>query len=377
MLFLNALKEIFYTQKTYFRFLVYAMKNRKLFLYFLLFQFLFWGLLSYFPVQIERDYSTGLYPIWASFLRTLLGWIPFSVGDVGYSIVLLLLLKWCFTTFKNKSWKLAFWQGIKVFSIGYFVFYLVWGLNYSREPLYSKLALNREYTPKQLYDFTKYLLCKTNALQLQITNNPHQKVRLPFSKAEALQSPLLGYAALPTAIAPKNYKQTSIKRSLFSTPLSYMGFGGYLNPFTLEAQVNTNGPGYVLPMTAAHEMAHQLGYASESECNFIGFLAASKHPDPVVNYSAYTLALRYCLGEWSERDPKLAKLFIGKLNPGVLKNFQESETYWAQYETPIETGFKWFYDSYLKYNQQEEGLESYSKFIDLLIHYQLQQKGNF
>ena len=155
MLFLNALKEIFYTQKTYFRFLVYAMKNRKLFLYFLLFQFLFWGLLSYFPVQIESYYSTGLYPIWALFLRALLGWIPISVGDVGYSIVLLLLLKWCFTTFKNKSWILAFWQGIKVFSIGYFVFYLVWGLNYSREPLYSKLALNREYTPKQLYDFTK------------------------------------------------------------------------------------------------------------------------------------------------------------------------------------------------------------------------------
>ena len=68
---------------------------------------------------------------------------------------------------------------------------------------------------------------------------------------------------------------------------------------------------------------------------------------------------------------------MGKLNPGVLKNFKESETYWAQYETPIETGFKWFYDSYLKYNQQEKGLESYSKFIDLLIHYRLKQKDAF
>jgi hypothetical protein len=124
-------------------------------------------------------------------------------------------------------------------------------------------------------------------------------------------------------------------------------------------------------------MAHQLGYASESECNFIGFLAAAKHPNAVVNYSAYTLALRYCLHEWSERDPKLAKLFIAKLNPGVLKNFQESELYWAQYETPIETGFKWFYDSYLKYNQQRDGLNSYSKFIDLLINYQLQHKEDF
>jgi hypothetical protein len=29
-------------------------------------------------------------------------------------------------------------------------------------------------------------------------------------------------------------------------------------------------------MTANHEMAHQMGYASESECNFIGFLASVK-----------------------------------------------------------------------------------------------------
>jgi hypothetical protein len=29
-------------------------------------------------------------------------------------------------------------------------------------------------------------------------------------------------------------------------------------------------------MTANHEMAHQMGFANESECNFIGFLASVK-----------------------------------------------------------------------------------------------------
>ena len=356
---------------------MYPMKHRKFYLYFLLFQLIFWSALSYFPLSIETYYSNGIYPFWAKTVRTIFGWIPFSLGDVGYGLVIILAAKWSYQTLKNRNWNLGFWQVIRVFSIGYFVFYVGWGLNYSRKPLYEKLGLKREYTPQQLYNFTHFLLNKTNALQQQITHNPVQKVSLPFSKHEALQGPIEGYSALPASIIHEQYKIASIKRSLFSTPLSYMGFGGYLNPFTLEAQVNTNGPGYVLPMTAAHEMAHQLGYASESECNFIGFLAAAKHPKAVVNYSAYTLALRYCLHEWSERDPKLAKLFIAKLNPGVLKNFQESELYWAQYETPIETGFKWFYDSYLKYNQQQDGLNSYSKFIDLLINYQLQHKEGF
>jgi hypothetical protein len=46
--------------------------------------------------------------------------------------------------------------------------------------------------------------------------------------------------------------------------------------FTNEAQVNYIGPMYSFPMTTNHEMAHQMGFASETECNFIGFLASIK-----------------------------------------------------------------------------------------------------
>ena len=51
-----------------------------------------------------------------------------------------------------------------------------------------------------------------------------------------------------------------------------MGFSGYLNPFTNEAQVDILIPKYQLPTTASHEVAHQLGYAAENEANFIGIL---------------------------------------------------------------------------------------------------------
>ena len=39
-----------------------------------------------------------------------------------------------------------------------------------------------------------------------------------------------------------------------------MGFSGYLNPFTHEAQADDLMPLFNTPLTA-HEMAHQLGYA--------------------------------------------------------------------------------------------------------------------
>src|SRR5690606_41146170 len=126
--------------------------------------------------------------------------------------------------------------------------------------------------------------------------------------------------------------------------LTYMGFSGYLNPFTNEAQVNNMLPLYSFAATTTHEIAHQIGYASESEANFVGYLAAVHNRDQFVQYSGYTLALRYCLRNWEIRDKKVAKELFATLNPGIKANFSESKEFWEGYESFIETGFKIFYD---------------------------------
>ena len=69
------------------------------------------------------------------------------------------------------------------------------------------------------------------------------------------------------------------------------------------------------------------------------------------------------------KDEAKLKALKPKINPGILKNYQESEDFWKQYDTFIDKGFHAFYDQYLKANQQEEGIDSYSKFVDLLINY--------
>ena len=63
---------------------------------------------------------------------------------------------------------------------------------------------------------------------------------------------------------------------MYSLPLSYMGYAGYLNPFTLESQVNSKIPTLNLITTLLHETAHQMGYASEKEANFIAYYSAIK-----------------------------------------------------------------------------------------------------
>ena len=213
------------------------------------------------------------------------------------------------------------------------------------------------------------VIAKTNEIQTQITKNNSLKVIFPYSQEQVFEMNLNGYKTLSKQYPFFEYTNPSIKKSLFSLPLTYMGFGGYLNPFTNEAQVNYVMPLYNSPITSCHEMAHQMGFASESECNFIGFLASVKNEDLYFKYSGYSTALRYCLGNWYIRDEKIANALLKTVHPGILKNFKDDEDFWKHYQTPIETGFHIFYDNFLKSNNQKDGMESYSKFVNLMVGY--------
>jgi hypothetical protein len=178
-----------------------------------------------------------------------------------------------------------------------------------------------------------------------------------------------GYNKLAIEYPFFEYKTPSIKKSVFSFPLTYMGFGGYLNPFTNEAQVNDKLPMFGFPNVVCHEMAHQMGFASESECNFIGFLACVKNDDLYFQYSAYSNALRYCMANIGMKDEVKFKILKAKINPGIIENYKESDLFWKQYDTFIDKCFHIFYDNFLKMNQQKDGLEGYSKFVNLMVNY--------
>lgn len=342
----------------------------------LLFQILLIQLLSYYPEVVETFFSNGFYPIIAKIWRLLLGKIPFSVGDVAYFVLILLILKWCWTT--RTTWRIA-WKDhllriLNVLSIFYLLFNLSWALNYHRIKLPEKMSIETEYSDAQLYLFTQNLIAKTNNLHVSITNDSLAKVEVPYSRDQIFALTENGYYNLAKKHPYFEYQNPSVKNSLMSLPLTYMGFSGYLNPFTNEAQVNNMLPLYSFAATTTHEIAHQIGYASESEANFVGYLAAVHNRDQFVQYSGYTLALRYCLRNWEIRDKKVAKELFATLNPGIKANFSESKEFWEGYESFIETGFKIFYDNFLKFNQQEEGLESYSRFVNLLVNYYADKK---
>ena len=347
------------------------MKRKYILPLFLLVQIIFLRILPYFPDFVEGFYSNNLYSRISHFSRGLLGRIPFSVGDCIYAVLMISVISWLWKIRKTwkTDWKDHLLTMLGKISVFYFFFHLLWAFNYYREPLFQKMEIKREYSDADLLAFTKRLIVKTNEIQHQITKNDSARIVFPYSQKESFQMILNGYDNLAKEHPYFKYKVLSVKKSLFSVPLTYMGFGGYLNPFTNEAQVNDLLPMYTFPLTTAHEMAHQIGFASENECNFIGVLASVKNDNLYYKYAGYSFTLRYCLGIWQYKNEKVFRELKKGINTGVLKNYQESQDFWKKYDTFIDEGFHFLYDNFLKSNNQKDGMESYSKFIDLTLNY--------
>jgi hypothetical protein len=320
---------------------------------------------------IETYYSNGFYPLISGAFRFLFGWIPFSIGDLLYMSLLILALGYLFKyrgrLLKNK---LGFLRDIiMVLSIAYFTFHLMWGFNYYREPIATKFQLEETKDYQELVDFTRQLVNKTNEMQLAITSDSTKRVAIPYSKSEQFQKTLEGYEQLTKKHPFLSYHQPSIKTSLFSKVLTYMGYAGYLNPFTNEAQVNGLLPDFRFPAVAGHEIGHQLGYSAENETNFIGYLVTANNDDPYFKYAAYSYALGYCLNDVRRGDSVIFDQLLSELNGGVKLNFQEMSIFWNQYENPLEPVFKSIFNSFLKANNQSQGIQSYNAVVSLLIAY--------
>ena len=323
------------------------------------------------PDFVEQYYSRGFYPVLSKVLNASFRWIPFSFGDLLYLVAISYILRWLVINWKKRrehpiAWSL---EVLSFVSVLYFVFHLCWGLNYYRSPLEHSMGLNTQYSTEKLITITTQLAIKTNALQLGITNDSLTKVNTPYAFKELTRLSQIGYTELETKYPIFEHPGQNVKKSIYSTPLTYMGFAGYLNPFSLEAQVNSVMPKNSMLTTIAHEQAHQLGYAAENEANFIGFLACIHTDNPYFNYAGYAFALRYCLQELRRRDNEAYTELLNALHPGILKDFRESSKFWKAYNNPLEPLIKRFYSNFLKANNQEKGIESYSYVVALLVDY--------
>lgn len=318
---------------------------------------------------IEHYYSRGFYPLWRQFTHVVFDRIPFSVGDLAYTFLGVYLLV---SVFKARKGKWKAW-GIHVLhlAMGIMLFFqLSWGLNYHRIPYAQQLEIaDIEIDSLDLYAWTEFLIERTNATHQKLGADSTAPIRFENSVYDWKPQLEKAYQKLHARHAAIQLLPTQPKASMYSTGLSYMGFAGYLNPFTLEAQTNALMPSYQQAFTSAHEIAHQMGTANESECNWLAYMACSQSENPRLQYSAYATALRYAFRYVYASDSLRMRAYERQLLPGVMANYQESQAHWKKYENPVDRVLEKVYDGFLKANSQSEGMEGYSRFVPLALRY--------
>lgn len=195
------------------------------------------------------------------------------------------------------------------------------------------------------------------------------KVRVETGEAEILDDRLqllAGYYSTPKPL---------IKSDFFCQ----QSICGYFFPFSLEANYNklmyvTNFPG-----TMCHELAHLKGFIFEDEANFISYLACINSGNTIFEYSATLDALAYVNIE-VRRELAVEPEARNALTPISDKVVFDSmfiteetrkaveEDAWFKTEDVKRLSDE-FIDTNLTLNGVEDGIQSYSRMVDLLLKY--------
>lgn len=329
---------------------------------------------SLFPGLVERWYSRGVYPAIAGLERTLFGWIPFSIGDLLYAWAGIYLIRSVFRQIRRVRKKLVtradlLDTGRRILTIALVVycwFNLSWGLNYNRQGIGTQLGLPKDtITANDIRRLTAELADSLNSLAAPA----HPKLPDLAKKRVLFGGAIAAYGQLSEKDMRFDYLRPSVKPSLYSYLGNYVGFTGYYNPFTGEAQVNTTVPNFLRPFTTCHEIGHQLGYAKEYEANLSGFLSASESPDPAFRYSIYFDMYAYARPYLYAIDSLELKRLDSSLHPLAISDFKELRQFLLAHQNPVERVIDIVYSQYLRMNEQPSGRLSYNEVVVLLVGY--------
>src|SRR6187551_2665928 len=144
---------------------------------------------------IEENYSNGIYPYISKFQRSIFGWIPFSIGDLFYAFLVLVIIfrtvqfiKYIFKKKVNRQYLLnGLKQVLFFFLFVYVFFYGLWGLNYNRKGISYQLNLEvKKYTVQEIDTITNLLQRQLNFYADTITlmeRDSFNKKKTLFEKA--------------------------------------------------------------------------------------------------------------------------------------------------------------------------------------------------
>jgi hypothetical protein len=309
---------------------------------------------------VEHYYSMGIYPFIAKFFSFFSNLISFSLWDVFWVLLILLII--CgliLVVFKKVRFGWYILRILQLVALLYSFFYIAWGFNYFRPKIEKRIGWESPKADEMIFrSILDSIIIQTNYNYFSISSSDYSKIDSLVEESYRRNSTELGINYPNGTRRPKTM--------LFSSFFGKSGVNGYFGPFFNEIHLDY----YLLPMdypfVLAHEKAHQFGITSEAEANLVAFVICVKSGDLMLKYSGYQSLLLYFLKDASQL--KDYKEYLNKIDKKVIRDLRFRQKYYLGLEnknlSKMQTAVN---DAYLKANKIEKGVNNYDQVVSLVI----------
>lgn len=370
-------------------------------------------------------YIAYVFPIWVNTYGRITGLFPFSVGEwmivaglftVLAAVVIAMITvtvlavhrffakekplrtelydKWM--GFAGRFYTFFAWTTLLVCLVMTLNCFILYHASAFSEKYFGRAGENRmdgagKYSVDELLVLYNGLAQRCNALAAQVERDEDGKVIYPGGILENGEiSDMQDKAVEIMRQLGESYPQLDgyyprPKPMTFSDFMCQQYMQGYYFPFSMEA--NYNDVMYILnkPAAMCHELAHLRGYIFEDEANFISYLACIRSDDIYFQYSGCLSVLPYvtndlyvemqsnpqAYGEAADKNPPV-RLSRQVYEDDVFVTEEEWERIngTAILDTELVDELSdVFIDTTLKANGVSDGMDSYSRVVELLLLY--------
>lgn len=333
---------------------------------------------TFFPEFVQLAYTKLVYKWGSMGLRMITGTIPFAIGEYLYLFLLILLIyNIIISLYKLKN---QLKSPIFISNTGYLIskkvcvlfviFELIWGLNYQQSTPAREFNLQvpKSYSERQMDSMSLSLINQLNNTRSMISDSQLKEVKVN----SLIKQTLKHYGAISQQYPFLTYLHPNIKWAQLPKLGDYIGYLAFYHPLTGEAIVRADLPILTLPFTISHEIAHQLGYASETEANFIAYVVASNSKDPLSEYAMQLQLFTYSQeaqlfmiaksGNFKKWEA-VVKRNKALLSPKVLSDRQLIRAFFLARQNQRIPGSEKLYDQFLIWNKQANGINSYNDVL--------------
>lgn len=249
-------------------------------------------------------------------------------------------------------------------SILYIVFLISWGYNYQKPSLIFPV-LNDKQTDIAI--ISANLVDDINTIDSIISKLNHIRAQIKwFTQEEQYAN-----AAIAAYQKANNaYRVQPLKVSVLGRHIYKLGVSGYFNPLTGEGHMIPDLPLSSYGFVYLHEMAHQIGVASESEANLVAYFVAMNSDEPIFQYTALLRLYIQLIGKIYYQSQAVSLILKSKLSPVVQEDIEEAKRYPFTHNFSIRRYSMSIYEQYLKQLGQHDGLSAYGKLYQQVTYAQ-------